>query len=171
MGIMEDPRGRIKSTSREKSKKRKSEIFQVNRENLGMKRVREGQPGLTDSIMNMKVKQIKEAVTLLWKSFMNTHKVNDERNKFMLQEVDDSLYHWKPADTRFVKLKADNFFKMNVGLTLMIHMLMKKLPSKFEPTEKLAELRIKKVNDEAKAQLDSYKKNWRNSDQLLPSLL
>jgi hypothetical protein len=60
---------------------------------------------------------------------------------------------------------------MNVGLTLMIHMLMKKLPSKFEPTEKLAELRIKKVNDEAKAQLDSYKKNWRNSDQLLPSLL
>jgi hypothetical protein len=93
MGIMEDPRDRKKSTSREKSKKRKSEIFQVNRENLGMKRVREGQPGLTDSIMNMNVKQIKEAVTLLWKSFMNTHKVNDERNKFMLQEVDDSLYH------------------------------------------------------------------------------
>jgi hypothetical protein len=81
---------------------------------------------------------------------MKTHKVNNERNKLNLQEMDDVLYYWKPVDTRFVELKTSNLFKMNVGFILMIHMPMKKLLSKFESAEKLAELRIKDVKDEAK---------------------
>jgi hypothetical protein len=115
-----------------------------------MRRVRERQPGHTNSNININAKEIKEAVTLLWKNSMKTHKVNNERNKFNLQEIDDALYHWKPADTRFVELKTSNLFKINVEFILMIHMPMKKHLSKFESAEKFAELRIKEVKDEAK---------------------
>ena len=134
-GITQDPRSKLKPPGREKSKAKRQEGFMKKRQQILQKGKVEQQKkeSEVEVIMNMGTRQVRQSVIKEWKQFMmTTRNRTDDQNyqtAIIIKEVDEALESWSPESTRFSDFTADKGFKMNLGLTLLITSLFKKLNS------------------------------------------
>jgi len=164
-GITQDPRSKLKPPGREKSKAKRQEGFMKKRQQILQKGKVEQQKkeSEVEVIMNMGTRQVRQSVIKEWKQFMmTTRNRTDDQNyqtAIIIKEVDEALESWSPESTRFSDFTADKGFKMNLGLTLLITSLFKKLNSGGTAVKVLdKQLEFKKMKEFEKGKVKEFEK-------------